>query len=184
VTRRIAAGGGGVAVSGGSVWTTEDGTTAVRIGAASGVVRSRIHPDLGARGVAARGAGVWLLGAQHLLRIDERLNDVDLSVPLSGNPVAVAVGEDAVWATFVDRERLIGTLVRVGEPGTVQASAEIGADVGAVALGSGSVWVASLSDRSVVRVDAETMEVVARIRVGALPTGIAAGNDAVWVAAA
>jgi streptogramin lyase len=184
VTRRIAAGGGGVAVSGSSVWTTEDRTTAVRIGAVRGVVRSRIQPDLGARGVAAGGAGVWLLGGLHLLRVNEQLNDVDLTVRLSGNPVAVAVSADAVWATFVDLESGSGMLVRVGETGTVEASAEIGADVGAVALGSGSVWVASLSDRSVVRVDAETMEIVARIRVGALPTGIVAGNDAVWVGAA
>jgi YVTN family beta-propeller protein len=52
---------------------------------------------------------------------------------------------------------------------------------GPVAFGAGSVWVGSLDDRTLVRIEPETSEVVSRIQLPATPDGIAVGAGAVWV---
>ena len=78
---------------------------------------------------------------------------------------------------------------RHGHPDTDRPEHELGGSNAAVgrtsaglAVADGSVWVADPGTRSVVRVDAETNRVVARIKVGARPGGIAAGDGLVWVA--
>jgi YVTN family beta-propeller protein len=50
-----------------------------------------------------------------------------------------------------------------------------------VAVGEGGVWVANSLDRTVMRLDPETGDVVATIEVGNEPQRVAAGEGAVWV---
>jgi outer membrane protein assembly factor BamB len=50
-----------------------------------------------------------------------------------------------------------------------------------LASGFGSAWVGGVEHGEVVRLDARTHRVVARIRVGKLPSGIVTTSDAVWV---
>jgi YVTN family beta-propeller protein len=50
----------------------------------------------------------------------------------------------------------------------------------AVAVGAGSVWVASL-DGTVSRIDPSSNRVVRVIAVGGTPRGVAVGEGAVWV---
>ena len=51
-----------------------------------------------------------------------------------------------------------------------------------IAAGAGAVWVTSLLDDSVSRIDPATGRIVARIRVGRGASAIAVGPGAVWVA--
>ena len=65
------------------------------------------------------------------------------------------------------------------------AAIPVGTGPGAIAYGSGSLWVANQDDRTVSRVDPGTLQTLQAISVGQLtPTGIAASTGQVWVAAA
>jgi YVTN family beta-propeller protein len=66
---------------------------------------------------------------------------------------------------------------------TVVGSASVGSRPGAIAFGSGSLWVANVADQTVSRVDPKTLQASQAIPVGNPPTGIAAGAQGVWVAA-
>ncbi len=52
---------------------------------------------------------------------------------------------------------------------------------GPVAWGAGSIWVGSLEDRTLVRIDPDTKQILKTIPLPGTPDGIAAGDDAVWV---
>ena len=56
-----------------------------------------------------------------------------------------------------------------------------GARPGAIAFGSGSLWVANLDDQTVSRVDPGTLRTLRTISVAGPPTGIAARHGRVWV---
>ena len=63
----------------------------------------------------------------------------------------------------------------------VSATVPVGARPGAVAFGSGSLWVANLDDQTISRVDPTTLRTLRSIPVAGPPTGIAAGAGGVWV---
>jgi YVTN family beta-propeller protein len=63
----------------------------------------------------------------------------------------------------------------------VAAAVAVGARPGAVASGSGSLWVGNLDDQTVSRVDPGTLSTLATIPVGSPPTGIATSAGGVWV---
>jgi hypothetical protein len=69
-----------------------------------------------------------------------------------------------------------------GSLGRVVASLRVCDSPAAVEAGAGSLWVACLSDDTVVRVDAHSGHVRATIAVGGEPGGLGVGADAVWVA--
>jgi YVTN family beta-propeller protein len=67
--------------------------------------------------------------------------------------------------------------------GTVTGAIPVGIRPGPIAAGPGSVWVGNVDDRSLTRIDAGRREAVATVSLnGRTPTGIALGDDAVWVA--
>ena len=63
----------------------------------------------------------------------------------------------------------------------VVGSAPVGARPGAIAFGSGSLWVANMEDQTVSRVDPATLQPTRVLTVDGVPTGIAASRHAVWV---
>ena len=65
----------------------------------------------------------------------------------------------------------------------VVGHAAVGARPGAIAYGSGSLWVANLDDRTVSRVDPATLRTLRSLAVGGLPMGLARAGAAIWVAA-
>jgi YVTN family beta-propeller protein len=105
----------------------------------------------------------------------------------------------AVAATAVAVVALTAALVLMREDGgavVVPANAVAAIDVstnevqdvvegvlrpGPVAFGAGAVWVGSLDDRTLVRINPETSQVEKRIQLPATPDGIAVGEGAVWV---
>ena len=73
------------------------------------------------------------------------------------------------------------TLVRIDEETHERTEAIVGDGASGIALGEGSVWLASLRDRSVYRVDPETLRVRTRIPMSEQPLEIAVGAGSVWV---
>ena len=59
----------------------------------------------------------------------------------------------------------------------------VGRGASGIVAGAGAVWVANTLDGTVSRIDPATRRVVATIRVGGLPRGVAVGDEAVWVTA-
>jgi YVTN family beta-propeller protein len=68
--------------------------------------------------------------------------------------------------------------------GNDRVTAEVGVGLrpGALAYGSGSLWVANLDDQTISRVDPTTLRTLRTIPVSDPPTGIATAGAAVWVA--
>ena len=100
----------------------------------------------------------------------------EIALPGAGQ---VAVGSDYVWATSAD-----GSLSRI-DPDTDEVDATTkagGPSVEFAAIDEGAVWISDPDANSVVRVDAETTRVVARIPVGLTPKGGTVAQGSVWVA--
>ena len=92
--------------------------------------------------------------------------------------IALVAGEDAAPDEPVVAST---TLVRVDQGTQEHTEAVVGDGVSGIALGEGSVWLASYRDRSVYRVDPETLRVRTRIAMAEQPLEIAIGAGSVWV---
>ena len=101
------------------------------------------------------------------------------SIPVSGAPINVVFAQDAVWATSSD-----GSVSRI-DPATNKVSARIAVgagQLGGVAFGDGSIWVANFDGGELDRIDPAANAVVARIAVGDQPVGpTVAGDGTVWL---
>jgi len=126
----------------------------------------------------AIGEGAIWVTDQHdaaVYRVDPQTNEVVATIALRGAPKGLAVGAGAIWVANQ------GGLSRI-DPQTNQVitTIEVGRGLNA-AVGAGSVWVTSTSG-IVSRIDPETNQVIASITIEGVPSGIAFGKDAVWVA--
>ncbi|HKB19942.1 MAG TPA: hypothetical protein VKC65_02935 [Gaiellaceae bacterium] len=101
------------------------------------------------------------------------------SISVTGAPVNLAFAQDAVWATSSD-----GSLSKI-DPATNKVAARIAVgagQLGGVAFGDGSIWVANFGGGELDRVDPGSSSVTARIAVGGRPVGPAVATDgSVWV---
>jgi YVTN family beta-propeller protein len=61
------------------------------------------------------------------------------------------------------------------------ASVPVGARPGAIAFGSGSLWVANVDDQNVSRIDPGSLRTLGVLSLADPPTGLAAGSNAIWV---
>jgi YVTN family beta-propeller protein len=106
-------------------------------------------------------------------------------VPVGLRPIAVAVGEGAVWVANADD----GTVQRIDpETRKVVATIGLGGEVSDLAVGSGSVWVAGGNDETLTRIDPRENAVEARLTFGTFDPldpqpmfVVATGAGAVWV---
>jgi hypothetical protein len=114
--------------------------------------------------------------------------------PALGFGVAAAVLAALVLGTIAltrggDRERVVGhrpavvARIPLAQDPAAPCTVECGdvAPFQAPASGFGSVWIGDTQQGGVIRVDAASRRVLARIPVGKLPSGIVATGDAVWV---
>jgi len=117
--------------------------------------------------------------------IDPNTNQIVGDVPVGRGPVAVAVGEGAVWVANRDDE----TVDRI-DPKTRKKvhTIGVGADVSDIAVGFGSVWVANGNDGTLARIDPTTNAIERTLEFGArdelVPQpvfAVATGAGAVWV---
>ncbi len=116
--------------------------------------------------------------------IDPSDGRVVSDVAVGTRPVAVAVGDGAVWTANADD----GTVSRI-DPKTRKAVSTIGigGDVSDVAIGFGSVWIAGGNDGTLTRIDPKLNAVEATLRLGRprelspQPVfAVAVGEGSVW----
>lgn len=69
----------------------------------------------------------------------------------------------------------------IDEDAAVTDTVDVGDGAWAVAVADDSIWVTSLFDGAVSRLDPDTAEVTETIDVGGTPRGVAVSDDAVWV---
>jgi YVTN family beta-propeller protein len=133
--------------------------------------------------VAIGDGAIWVAHAYSIERIDPIARRESRSIDIPSHTVSipsVAVGEGAVWATNS------GGLLRIAE-GSVKVTQVNGLVLAGdsaydpVAVGDGSVWVASPYTPLLYRVDPATSQVVARIPIALGATGIAVGRSRIWV---
>jgi YVTN family beta-propeller protein len=122
----------------------------------------RRRPVMGPRG--PRGAPLIAAGGVLLLAV---LIAVAVSLAGSG-AVTVHVAPNELAAIDFRSDR-------------VTAAVPVGARPGAVAYGSGSLWVTNRDDQSVSQVDPNTLRTLRAIRLSDAPTAIAAAPGGVWV---
>ena len=131
-------------------------------------------------GPVASGRGTtWVVNTEHpvLYRLEGTGKPTRITLDGSAGSVAIDVAEDAIWLARAD-----GRVTRVAETGGAPTSFDIKASATDVAADHDSAWAADLLGSKVIRVDATTGEVRARIPVGGRPAAVAIGPDgSVWV---
>jgi streptogramin lyase len=172
----------GVATEKGVVWVTEyEAGNLVRIDPGASRITASIHVALHASHLVIHGGFAWVIDdqASALISVDTRSNQVR-SFPLrprpQDRPVAVAAGEGSVWVVLANtyeyaldrRNNLPTSLVRIDPAsGEVLDTISLPGAAAGVAVGGGSVWVASRLDPPVVyRIDPKTKRVAATIDAG------------------
>ena len=179
----------GIATTPGAVWVVNKGGPSVsRIDPATNqvVATIRIGPAQTCcadhMAVAAAAGAVWvtLPTAESVIRIDPSTNRVVARVRLTQQPCAfLAAGGSTIWAAAGS---CAGSIMRING-GSNRSTGEVDGLSSAVgiAVGFGSVWVADLDARQIVRVDPLTDRIVARLRVRGVPVRLAVGFGSLWV---
>ena len=169
------------------VWVVEGGDRALRqIDVATNEPGPQVDLGRFPGGIALGGDAVWVgfIQGSSVKRFDPTAGESDRalrSVRTGETPQSLAAGEGAIWVGGFDD----GTITRIDEvsvrPSDEPLQLENGFP-GALAVGFESVWIADVVGDEVIRLDADTGDIVARIPVGTAPTAIAAGEGGVWVA--
>jgi YVTN family beta-propeller protein len=179
---------GDVAQGEGAVWVANlDDPSLSRIDLGTRTVVRNVPLPATPDGVAAGGGAVWVVNGRlgTLYRIDPAFDRVTDGLRLGERAVTftdagVAVGPGSVWAAFGD-----STLARVDmSPLRETGLAVAGEGPADVVVAFGSVWVSNSNDSSVQQFSPLTFEEgsVLELTVGRRPTGMAAGEDSIWVA--
>jgi virginiamycin B lyase len=179
----------GVATTPGAVWVVNRGGPSVsRIDPATNRVVATIRiasadaccPDH--MQVAAGAGAVWvtLASSDSIVRIDPGTNTVVATVRLSEQPCGfLAAGGSSVWATT---GHCGGSVQRIDGQKNSWAGAVTGtaAPIGVV-VGFGSVWVADLDAKQIVRINPNTKRIVGRLGLRGFPVRLAVGFGSLWV---
>lgn len=172
-----------IAAGAGGVWAINPDLSVSRIDAETGKIVARIPVRAGGA-IAAGREGVWVLGAAgtEVIEIDRRTNKVGRTIELPAAELwGLAVGAGSVWTTDLET----GVLWRA-EPGPdpVPRPIDVGFGITSVSYGGGAVWVTNFVNDEVVRVDARTNKVTARIPLAGTPPSVAADGETAWVSVA
>lgn len=125
---------------------------------------------------------IWVANPsrEEVARADAASGSQTDRIPVRGQPAAVTTTNGAVWVAGA----LGGWISRVDpETGSVTQTIRLpGAHVSDIATDGQMIWAASSTDHKLVEIDPETGAVRRRIVVDLVPTAVAAGDGAVWVA--
>ena len=143
---------------------------------------SNVSFDAGCINVEIGEAGLWCWlqqqdGGGTLAQIDPSSGAVLERKELTFDLVQFAVGSDSLWV--LDQQHDAVWEIDASN-GVVRNVVPVGRSPEAVVVSEGAVWVANGGERSVSRVDTETLDVRV-IDVGGVPDWLAATADSVWV---
>jgi streptogramin lyase len=178
---------GVLAAGEGAVWIGQPSslTDLWRYDAAHGTLTSvpmpvGISPD---RIEVADGA-VWV-GCDALLRISPSNGQIEKELEFPASPAYVAVADGTVWAAGAETDPLVTGQSLVWEidaaTGATLSTTKLDLVVSDIAVGAGAVWVLSLDQDSVTRIDLATKSVSEGFSVGRSPAAVKVGAGAVWV---
>ena len=187
VTRRVSVGGrpNSVTVAGGSVWVTRGGNERLAVISTASGKRRKARPRVGPRpAAAADGFGDLWAGSDGLKAVTPiglkslRPDGAPVSLPSQGQLVAVATGNNAVWAGIRARP---GLVVRIDpRANRVVKVIELPDGVQNIAVGASAVWILARRANTVTRLDIRTGRLQS-INVGDRPADVAVGAGAAWV---
>jgi streptogramin lyase len=169
-----------VAVGSGAVWVGNgDLQQVTRIDPATNTVAGRIETEFAIYDVAMTGGFVWVATNQgQIHRFAATASSIATTIETDGEPNALAGGGGDLWAS----DLYAGRVLRVNAAGAVVPIA-VGFQTGEgpdLAVGLGSVWVATAENNMVIRIAESSNEVLATIDVGGWVDDVAVGADAVW----
>jgi DNA-binding SARP family transcriptional activator len=182
-------------VGAGGVWVTAFRVARIsgvaRLDPGSGVLGSQISiPASGSFAVTstpiAAGAGsVWLTNGSALFRINARSQTLANPTVLNSGAGAVEFGAGSLWvggaATGAGADDAVARIAASGYGANdLLATIPLPAEVTAIAVGGGSVWVAAGDD--VVRISPTSNTVTATIPLGYPVDALAVGSGGAWVA--
>jgi YVTN family beta-propeller protein len=176
-----------LAVTEGAVWVlTPPDNSVSRIDPATNQVMATIPVGRAPSGLAVGAGAVWV--PRHsdgtVVRIDPATNQVMATIPVGPAPGAVTVAGGVVWVALPN-----GGLGRIDPASNRSTVVRIPRCCdGELAAGQGALWVANRGDGTLVRVDAATGRVAARVLLPRTteqrPHQVAVGDGAVWVTSA
>jgi protein kinase-like protein len=173
-----------IVVASGNAWVVRSGIDRLAAIDAKTLKRKPFSPRVGNPAGEAAGFGkLWVANQDGPTLIpiglkSHRQEGRAVVLPAEGRPVAVAVGERAVW---VGLRGGTGHLLRVdARTREVVKDIPLPAGLQNIAVGGGAVWVIARRANTVTRVDIASAT-QRQIFVGERPFGIAYGQGAVWV---
>jgi DNA-binding SARP family transcriptional activator/streptogramin lyase len=169
-----------IAAAGGRAWVAVSTPRGIVILPSAGRQTDVVKLDAAPYSLAAAGEALWAApGYQGTIQriASGRATAPFRLAPSSRGRILLAGERKALWVTGQDgylrrldlRTRRVTIAVRVGLPN-------------AIAVGFGSVWIASASADQIVRVDAASGRILRRINIGGIATSVAAGPGGVWAA--
>jgi YVTN family beta-propeller protein len=170
-----------IAVGGGAVWFVCS-IGIVRIDPGSNNAHRLRYLGLAPRAITVGLGAVWVSNADNTVsRINPRTHQVD-TLTVAGDPRGLDTGYGAVWVSAFEADA-ISRLAAAPEDGSRIGSESIRVGDGPVdiAVGADGVWVANSREGTVSRIDPQSNQVIATIRVGHSLQGIAVGGGFVWV---
>jgi DNA-binding SARP family transcriptional activator/streptogramin lyase len=176
-----------IAAGADAVWVGS-GSDIVKIDPATAEVVGRRRYGGGINELAVSGTTIWLVSSDETVaRVSAPAFRLTGGLSLGNIPTALVVGGGSVWVgapapfgPYAAVWRIDPVTARVTQ--TTRLARAIGyPPLLAAAYADGSVWFASYDSGMVVRVDARSGNVVARIHVGGHPSGIAVRDARVWV---
>jgi YVTN family beta-propeller protein len=182
-----------VAASDTAVWVTRyngsDATHLVRdllrIDPATNAIVATIPLDVTPHFIALGDGALWILSSEHnaVLRVDTATNQVVATIPVA-HPLALAVGEGAVWVSSGPSTSTSGPVTRTvvkidSASNTVVGTIDVDQNTLYLTAGAGAVWLADVTTNEVLRIDPATYAVTARIHV-VLAALLAVDDGVLW----
>jgi YVTN family beta-propeller protein len=180
-TNRCSGYNAAIAVGGGAVWFVCSIGIA-QIDPGSNRAHRFRYLGLAPRAITFGLGAVWVSNADNTVsRINPRTHQVD-TLTVAGDPRGLDTGYGAVWVSAFEADA-ISRLAAAPEDGSRIGSESIRVGDGPVdiAVGAGGVWVANSREGTVSRIDPQSNQVIATIRVGHILQGIAVGGGFIWV---
>jgi streptogramin lyase len=136
----------------------------------------------GARDVAAGGGAVWVASRNEaeIVQVDRATGEVVDGAPAGEPPHELAFGGGAIWSANAD-----ATVTQTNARTHARIALTVGPGLSAIDFCDGEVWVASLPDNAVTRIDAGDLRATDQpVRTCLTPVGLTITAPAVWVACA
>ena len=176
-----------IAADANAIWVGS-GSDIFKIDPSSHELLGRWHYGSGINDLAVGGGSVWLVSSgETVARVSGTTVRPTGEASIGVIPTALAIGGGSIWVAAPAPYGSYAAVWRL-DPITarVTQTTPLGKVVGypptlEIAFGEGAVWVASYDAGTVTRLDPVTGTVVATIRIGGHPSGIAVGANRVWV---